>query len=115
MKKIINGRIYDSEKAIKLGEYQWENNYEVLYRKKTGEFFFLNQNEKIIPSSWDSVKKWSKMHLESEMYEKLFGNTSKGGKRIIISISLSSGALKKAKQDASKNGKTLSSYIESLI
>ena len=50
MKKIINGKKYDTETATKIGEYS--NGYstsdfhyidETLYRKKTGEFFLYGE------------------------------------------------------------------------
>ena len=45
MKKIINGKMYNTETARKRGEYEYSNrrdfNYvsEELFRKRTGEFF----------------------------------------------------------------------------
>ena len=84
MKKIINGKLYDTETAKKLGD--WDNglctsdfNYvcETLYKKRTGEFFLLgeggaatNYSERIgsndwcygyaiMPMSFDEAQKWA--------------------------------------------------------
>jgi len=49
MKKIINGKKYDTETATKLGEdcrgYRGDIDFwsEELYRKKTGEFFLYGE------------------------------------------------------------------------
>lgn len=83
MKKVINGRSYNTETAKELG-YQtngYANNDiyftgETLYRKKTGEFFLYGEGgaysiygrdfgmsrgggEKIIPLSEDEAKNWA--------------------------------------------------------
>ncbi len=97
MKKIINGKKYDTETATKLGEdchgYRNDINFwsEELYRKKTGEFFLygeggarsqygvqVSQNswgggENIIPYTEDEAKRWCENHLSVEEYEAIFG------------------------------------------
>ena len=96
MKKIINGRIYDTNTAKELGRddqtygnfSDWE---ETLYRKSTGEYFLHGEGgpqtkyaqqvgenswtggEKIIPLSIESAQKWAEEHLEADDYERIFG------------------------------------------
>lgn len=97
MKKIINGKRYDTETA-KLVD-SWSNNFscndfhwycEDLFLKKTGEFFIygignglspyaesvgLNcsqSGEKIIPISIEEAKKWIEKKSEVDIYEDLF-------------------------------------------
>ena len=83
MKKIIDGKKYDTETAECIGG--WENEYnglddryfcaEELYRKKTGEFFIYSwgQEPYIMPYTLDEAKKWAEEHLTGEKYEEIFG------------------------------------------
>lgn len=96
MKKIINGKKYDTETAKCVGD--WDNgccgdfNFveERLFRKKTGEFFIHGEGgaaseyaercidgygygEKIIPISEDEAKEWAENHLDGDNYESIFG------------------------------------------
>ena len=98
MKKIINGKKYDTETAKQLGTYanygSWRDfsHYEeTLYRKKTGEYFLHgkggamthyavseSQNswtggEKIIPLTEAEARAWSENNLTCEAYESIFG------------------------------------------
>ena len=97
MKKIINGRRYDTTTATQVGgagySHPGDFNFwvEYLYRKKTGEFFIhgiggamskyahrtgLNEwsgGEEIIPLSPEEARKWAEKHLEVEEFEQLFG------------------------------------------
>lgn len=94
MKKVINGRSYNTETAKELG-YQtngYANNDiyftgETLYRKKTGEFFLYGEGgaysiygrdfgmsrgggEKIIPLSEDEAKNWAEKYLDTFIINK---------------------------------------------
>jgi hypothetical protein len=97
VKKIIQGKKYDTETAEFLGVDSHlapnDLNYwrEELYRKKTGEFFLYgdgganskysksvgaNQwmgSEAIIPYTEAEAKHWAENHLSVEKYEKIFG------------------------------------------
>lgn len=92
MKKIINGRKYDTETAKELG---YDNNigrdilartdfdYEesTLYRKKTGEYFIYRfggartpyPDGHISPCTEEEAKAWSENHLSVDDYEALWG------------------------------------------
>ena len=98
MKKIINGKEYDTNTAKCVAD--WENGYghndfisveEHLYRKKTGEFFLHGEGgamtedakhcfngycygEKIIPFSVGEAKEWAENHLDGDTYEDIFGS-----------------------------------------
>lgn len=98
MKKIINGKMYNTETATVKGEYS--NSYsvsdfkyfeETLYQKKTGEFFLYGEGgplspykevlgdsgatggEKILPLSLDEAKKWAEENLTADEYIGIFG------------------------------------------
>lgn len=98
MKKIINGKKYDTDTAKEVG---YSNNgllstdidyiEETLYQKKTGEFFLYGEGGarteysdfrgetncysgcKIIPLTVKEAKKYAEEHLTVEEYEKIFG------------------------------------------
>lgn len=138
MKKIIDGKVYDTLTAEQVGDW-WNKEtsfarcYEALYRKRTGEFFLYGEggprskyaiscgdnewsgSEKIIPLSYEAAQKWAEEHLDGEEYEKIFGEVVDDDTRAYITLSLSKSAVEQAKRNASKNGLSLSAYIESLI
>lgn len=140
MKKIINGKVYDTETAKEVGK--WENYgswrdfshmEEILYQKRTGEFFLFGaggpqtkyaesagQNSwtggsKIIPLSWDSARAWAEENLDAGDYESIFGEVAEDESRTTVTLSLSAGAVETAKRAAAQAGVSLSAYIESLI
>lgn len=97
MKKIINGKMYNTETAKCVG--WWDNgrygNFyycaESLYRKKTGEYFLYGSGGamskysescdsnswsggcKIIPMTEAEAKRWAEQYLTGEEYEEVFG------------------------------------------
>jgi hypothetical protein len=97
MKRIINGKKYDTDTAKNLGSagYSHPGDFafwsERLYRKRTGEYFLhgiggamskyarrigLNEwsgGEEIIPLSLEEAQKWAEKHLEVEEFELIFG------------------------------------------
>jgi len=102
MKKIINGRKYDTETAERIGAYQNRNdrrdfNYvgETLYKKRTtGEYFLYGeggprtgyarqsgQNSwsggcEIFPYTEDQARAWAVRHLNVDRYEEVFGEVA---------------------------------------
>jgi hypothetical protein len=97
MKKIINGRLYDTETAKLVGSasYSYPGDFqhwsEDLYLKKTGEFFIhgtggalskysrsagfntVTGGEEIISLTTKEAKAWAEKYLEVEEYERIFG------------------------------------------
>jgi len=97
MKKIINGKKYNTETARVVGavghEYPSDLRYwrEELYRKKTGEFFLYGKGgpmskyarrtaqnewsggEEIIPLTEKEAREWVETYLSAEEYEQIFG------------------------------------------
>lgn len=98
MKKIINGKKYDTETAREVGsrsnglsykDFSWVE--EALYQKKTGEFFLhgeggpatryayisasggMSIGESIIPLTEDEAKKWGEKYMDVDQYEAIFG------------------------------------------
>lgn len=139
MKKIINGRRYDTETAIKIGEHEYSNSGDFnwycdeLYRKKTGEFFIYGEGgpmskyavstsynswtggEKITPISVEKARQWCEKYLDGDDYEKIFGEVTEDEEKQIVTFSLTQAAAKKLKLYASENGITMSQCIENFI
>ena len=139
MKKIIDGKRYDTDTAKEMGSDSFSNRrdfhywMETLYRKNTGEFFLhgeggpmsryavtTGQNEwsggeKIIPLTLDAAKSWCEEHLDADAYEEIFGAvTEEGGKRT-VTFSLPENVIEKIKQRASEAGMTMSDYVAECI
>lgn len=138
MKKIINGRLYDTEKAQLVGN--WESpditalDYlkETLYRKRTGEFFLYGEGgprtryasrtwdgwgsgENIVPLPYDAAQAWAEKNLPSDIYEQFFKlDDDEGVSTTTLRLPTSVFAL--AKRAASQaNMTSFSAYIEQLI
>ena len=97
MKKIINGRKYDTDTAKEIDSYSNDRprsdfRYfcETLYQKHTKEFFLYGHGgpmskyaehcgqgwtggESILPLSLDEAKEWVETNSTVEIYETLFG------------------------------------------
>lgn len=95
MKKVIKGKLYDTQTALPVG--RWTNGknpsdynyyYEELYLKKTGEYFYFTnssvsylfsfwcdetEREKITPITNEQAKEWAERRLSGEEYISLFG------------------------------------------
>ncbi len=140
MKKIINGKVYDTDKAERVGEWdngKWDDRLyrccEDLYRKRTGEFFLhgyggpgskyavscgnnsWSGSEKIIPLSYEAAQKWAEEHLNGDEYESIFGEVTEDDSRITLTLSMSASSVERAKRAASQKGSSLSAYFEELI
>lgn len=140
MKKVINGKVYNTDTAKKVGN--WHNNHypgdfdwvaEELYQKRTGEFFLEGEGgprtryavsegqnswrsgAKIIPLTWKAARAWAEEKLSADEYESIFGEIVEDDSRTVVTISLSVEALERAKRSAAQAGISLSAYIESLI
>lgn len=112
MRKIINGKKYDTETAKELGRRFSGESYrdfshieEILYRKRTGEFFLYGsggpasryavrtgQNSwsggsKLIPLSTQEARDWAEQYLTPDDFEAVFGAVTEGYNCIDIWVS----------------------------
>ncbi len=101
MKMIINRKMYNTDTAQKKG--CWGNELsitelghctEILYQKKTGEFFLFGEGgplskyakpsgnsswrsgSDITPLTIEDAKEWAEGHLTADAYEELFGSVA---------------------------------------
>ena len=137
MKKVINGKLYDTSTAELVGE--WNNGRldnrlyvcaECLYRKRTGEFFLFGSggpgskyakpignndwsgDDIIIPLSSGAAAKWAEEHLSGEEYEKIFGEIVEDDTKRTITLSVGAGSHEKAKRAAAERGISLSALVD---
>lgn len=97
MKKILNGKLYNTDTAKLIGGYSYgtprDFKYiaEDLYKKKTGEFFIAGEGgamteyfrqtgqnsysggEDIFPLTEKEAREWAEEHLTAEEYIEAFG------------------------------------------
>lgn len=101
MKKIINGKRYDTDTAEFIGTVhpgQLEYWTEELYRKRNGEFFLYviggrgpsskygSGNAEIRPLSIKEAQEWVEKYLDADTYEKVFGRVDEGLVQIALRI-----------------------------
>ena len=137
MKKIIDGRRYDTDTAKMLGSDSfgarndfsfWE---EELYRKNTGEYFLhgyggpmtryaeaVDNNswtwgERIFPLTIDAARKWAEDHLNADEYEKIFEVTEDSKKT--VTFSLPEDAIEKIKQISGETRRPMSEILAEII
>ncbi len=140
MKKIINGKVYDTETAKELVSWRnagswrdFSHKEETLYRKKTGEFFLYGQGgpmtnyaeatgtnswsggERIMPLTFAEAREWAEKHLDGDEYEEIFGEVTEDDSRVQVCYSLSAQAAETVKRRAAELGISASAYIEQLI
>lgn len=137
-KKIINGRVYDTNTAKQLG---WDSNNEsgfnrweeTLYQKRNGEYFLYGEGgpntkyalpwgnngwqngDRILPYTYEEARQWAEDHLSADDYLELFEAESDDYSKKNVTLSLSIAATEMARKEAAKAGKTLSEYVEDLI
>ena len=139
MKKIISGKVYNTETAREVGYAShggctsFDFYEETLYRKKTGEFFLygsgnaaskyaeqIEQNtwsggDEVIPLSYENAQKWAEENLDADDYEAVFGKVEEDDSRKTVGISISTATFEAGKRLASQRGISFSALIESLL
>lgn len=140
MKKIINGKRYDTDTAREMASasspegrsdfHWWE---ETLYRKNTGEFFLFGQGgpasryaeacgqnqwssgSRIMPVSLEAAQKWAEAHLDGDDYEEIFGAIEESAEKRTATFSLTEATIEKIARMAQEQEITKSDVIEKLV
>lgn len=140
MKKIINGKVYDTGTAKKVAS--WYSSYarndfhyyeEELYQKKTGEFFIYGEGnaaspysrscgqnewcggERIEPLTFKEAQKWAEEHLDGDEYCEIFGEPDESDETVTLGLNVSAAAAAKLKREAAKNGISQREQLEKWI
>ena len=120
MKKIIRGKVYDTDTAKQISyegdtnhgsHREWEN---ALYQKRTGEFFSyawtISGGETIKPITADEAREWLENHGTAEQYIAVFGDpgedVAKSDEVVTLGIRVSVAAANKLKRAAAAEGTT---------
>lgn len=139
MKKIIDGRVYDTEKAQYLGadradcggsDFRYWT--EELYLKRTGEYFLFGSGgpmsryawqietsswvggTRIMPLTYDEAKLWAEEHLGADKYIELFGDPEPDDDSTeIMTISIPASAARRIRTEAQQTGTSISALIAS--
>jgi len=140
MKKIINGKVYNTESAQEVGS--WSNNLsyrdfdhceEALYRKKTGEYFLYGVGgprspyaERIDNNSWSGgsairpltfevARKWAEEKLSAGEYKAIFGEVSEDETDCLISAIIKASNRERLRRAVEQSGKTIGAILDELI
>lgn len=139
MKKIIGGRIYDTDTAKRVawmehGHDQSNFSYysEELYRKRTGEYFLFGEGgpmskysqscgdnswgwgKEIIPLTYKAATKWAEEHLDGDKYEEIFGPVVEDETRRTVTYSIASASAERLKREAERRGITVGALLDEL-
>lgn len=137
MKKIISGKLYDTETATKVascyhgdGPRDFRHYSEALYRKRTGEYFLAGEGgpmshyavttgtnswsggEKIFPLTYKDAREWAEREMDADDYEAEFGAVSEED-TVHLHISLPADVADRIRKAAAAEGVSVSAVIAS--
>lgn len=137
MKKIINGKVYDTEKAKQVASYSnagswrdFQHYEETLYLKKTGEYFLFGEGgpmtryarsdgqnswtggERIEPLTYAAAKEWAEEHLTASEYESIFGEVEEDDSKVLTTFNLTRATVEKLRRESQERGMSLSALVE---
>lgn len=138
MKKYINGKVYDTETARKIGgasnygksDYKWYE--ETLYRKKTGEYFLYGEGHAaspyrervgdmwgpgsaIKPLTFDEAREWVESNMDGDEYEEIFGKIEDDDSEVLISAIIRTANRDRLRREAERSGRTIGQILDDLI
>lgn len=112
--KLIKGRKYNTDTATKLIEFKMGlGPKQVLFLKRTGEFFLFINDEKIVPLKNDEARDWIKGNAP-EMYDKIF-NEEDSDQKVDTHFMIEKSLLSKAKIAAVEKNISLGALIEKAL
>lgn len=141
MKKVINGKLYNTETAQKLAEYSngfATNDFsyfeETLYRNRAGAHFIHGfgggnskygewrgnsggSGEKIIPLTLAEAKEWAEACLDGDEYERIFGEIedTEGEQIVPLTVKIPESLLNALKARKEETGKTVTALVISAL
>lgn len=139
MKKIIDGKLYNTATAREVGLYASRDGFahwcERLYCKKTGEYFLHGEGDAVIkyrqnlsdnswtggetiaPMTYAEAKAWTEGHLTAEEYEAEFGPVPEGDgdEKTALTLYVSQATAERLRRAARESAQTLSALVEAMI
>ena len=140
MKRIIKGKLYDTEKATEVAEWSdgapsdFRYIEETLYRKRTGEYFLYGYGgpmtqyservgnaygygAAILPISYDEARAWGEEHMDADEWQEEFGPAEDSAPDSVAHIhaTVSDAAKRMLETECKRTGETRSAVIERLL
>ena len=137
MKKVIDGKLYNTETAKELGHDgggdRFSRWHEELYQKRTGEFFIYGEGgpmtryavsisdnswsggSKIIPLSVGKAREWAEEHLDAEEYAEIFGMPDEDAEPVALNIMIDADLMARIRAMAAGNGTSLTATVSGLL
>lgn len=140
MKKVIKGKLYDTDKAAEVAEWSegspsdFRYIEETLYRKRTGEYFLYGYGgpmtryceqvgdaygygAAIVPVSYDEARTWGEEHMDADAWQEEFGPAPDAGDggTSHIHATVSEAARRKLENECKRTGENRSAVIERLL
>ena len=139
MRKIIDGRRYDTDTAeeIATAKHGYKNEFsyyeETLYCKRTGEYFLYGYGhgeskyaergfdgwgpgEDIIPMDYEQARQWAEKNLEVDDYEREFGPTlEEWGEDVVLSLRVSPATREILRRLSKKTGRSQACVLDEIV
>lgn len=142
MKKIIQGRVYDTSTAHMVGEAsgvpfqdRMRRFREALYKKRTGEYFLagsggplsqwavpyspeggLAEGSGIRPLTWEQARDWGERYMSPEAYVAEFGDADEAGEgQVVISVRVKAASKAALDREAARTGRTKGAILDELL
>lgn len=139
MKRIIDGRRYDTSTAEEIATsthgYRREFSYyeETLYCKRTGEYFLYGYGhgeskyakqvlgawgpgEDIIPMTYEQARQWAEVSLDAEEYEREFGEVPESdGEDVVLSVRVSPATRERLRRMAAESGRSQGDLLDEIV
>lgn len=125
MKKVINGKVYDTETAKEIGA--WDNGIygsfdqvsEHLFRKRTGEYF-LNRfdgysGETIRKMTYEEARQWAEDRLDADAYLSEFDAVADDDSTVSVCYSIKASTRDLVEGECRKTGETRSAVIDRIV
>ena len=140
MKKIINGRLYDTTTAKSIGS--WSNiadvrNFhyycETLYLKRNGEYFLYGEGgpaskyshsngdnswsggEMITPLTYATAVKWAEEHLTADEYASAFGMPDEDEEPVVLNVHLPAPLMAAVRSQAQEQHVSLTDFVRAAL
>ena len=141
MKRIIDGRKYDTETATEVHEWsdkapgEFDYIEETLYRKRTGEYFLYGyggpmtryaERERygigyifgstIIPMTYKEARDWAEGHMSVDDYEAEFGEVPESdGDDVVLSVRVSPATRERLRRMAAETGRSQGDLLDEIV
>lgn len=139
MKRIIDGKRYDTSTAEEVGfakhgsRRDFEYYEETLYCKRTGEYFLYGYGhgeskyakqvlgawgpgECIMPMTYEQARQWAERNLEADGYEAEFGEVPESdGEDVVLSVRVSPATRERLRRMAAESGRSQGAVLDELV